>query len=100
MSSTLSAFPVADGPLYRERENFYKKLRKQRNRRAFSARCTRRNQKENTSSNRVCVLEKTNETADCLTEEDLRRLLCSQRVVVQKTISFQRAHTFRNPVRL
>lgn len=97
-STTLGAFPVADGPLYRERNEFYKKLRKQKNRRAFSARCSR-NHKENATSNRVCVLENTNVTIDGLTEEDIRRLLCSQRVVVQKNTSFQRAHTFRNPVR-
>lgn len=98
-TSIVGTFPVADGPLYRQRNNFYKKLRNQQNRRAFSARCSRTSPKENDTTYRICVLESTNETADCLTEEDIASLLCSQKVVVQRNTSFQRARTFRNPVR-
>lgn len=89
-------FPVADGVLYSQKAEFYRKLQKQRNRRAFSARCSREG-KQNPRSNRRSSQEQLcQEHENILTEEDLSRLFCAQRNVGE--IVKQRSRTYRNPV--
>lgn len=108
-SASSSAYPVADGPQYRQRAELHRAVKKLAGRRrAFTARCARSrthsfsgssaDEEENGPHNRLCVPEENGLTAD-----DISRLQCrpggGSVLVIRKSPSLQRSRTYRNPTR-
>lgn len=109
-SASSSAYPVADGPQYRQRAEFHRAVKKLAGRRrAFTARCARTRSfsgssgadsigEENGPHNRLCVPEENGLTAD-----DISRLQGRPGggtvLVIRKSPSLPRSRTYRNPTR-
>ncbi len=114
-SASVYAFPVADGPQYRQRAYFLRAVKKLGGRRrAFTARCSREQGRSRSDSaqgsdasagedspvyNRLCVPEE-----EGLTLDDISRLLCKPVAAsdsiraIRKSPSL-RSRTYRNPTR-
>jgi hypothetical protein len=110
--SSASSYPVADGPQYRQRAQFYRAVKKLAGRRrAFTARCARIRSFSGSSGadsigeetlpyNRLCVPEENGLTADDISRLQGRPgVSISGQGIIRKSPSLPRSRTYRNPTR-